>query len=215
MDGFDHILNWKLKEGSHPFPGKDGGTCINEAALVAAGFEYRPIRRVEDMPKCFSRPICRLAMQLNDMANDAERQQLLPFVTKLACADTSQVERKRAAYIALRTQGPSTFQEAIETLRGALAIGRQAEALAPDAAKTSGNWWANTWSPLTPMEVAAEILPATLAGGWRGELWNRRRTARISWRCSPPPPSPTTRAGWTPPWAWFATLPKSAGSRPN
>ena len=66
MDGFDHILNWKLKEGSHRFPGKDGGTCINEAALVAAGFEYRPVRRVEDMPECFSRPICHLAMQLND-----------------------------------------------------------------------------------------------------------------------------------------------------
>ena len=47
MDGFDHILNWKLKAGSHPFPGRDGGTCINEAALIAAGFEYRPIRRVE------------------------------------------------------------------------------------------------------------------------------------------------------------------------
>jgi hypothetical protein len=28
MDGFDHILNWMLKKGSHPFPGKDGGTCI-------------------------------------------------------------------------------------------------------------------------------------------------------------------------------------------
>ena len=37
IDSFDHILNWKLKAGSHPFPGKDGGTCINEAALVAAG----------------------------------------------------------------------------------------------------------------------------------------------------------------------------------
>jgi len=70
MDDFDHILNWKLKAGSHPFPGKDGGTCINEAAVVAAGFEYRPVRRVEEMPKCFSRPICRLAMQLNDMASD-------------------------------------------------------------------------------------------------------------------------------------------------
>ncbi len=50
MDGFDHILNWKLKQGSHTFPGKDGGTCINEAAVVAVGFEYRPIRSVEDMP---------------------------------------------------------------------------------------------------------------------------------------------------------------------
>jgi hypothetical protein len=43
MEGFDHILNWTLKMGSHQFPGPDGGTCINEAALVAMGFEYRPI----------------------------------------------------------------------------------------------------------------------------------------------------------------------------
>ena len=136
MDGFDHILNWKLKEGSHPFPGKDGGTCINEAALVAAGFEYRPVRRVEDMPQCFSRPICRLAMQLNDMANDAERQLLLPFVTRLACADTAPVERERAAYIGSRTAGPVTFEEGLKTLEGALAIGRQAEALAPEALRT-------------------------------------------------------------------------------
>ena len=91
MEGFDHILNWKLKAGSHKFPGKDGGTCINEAAMIAAGFAYRPIRQVEDMPDCFSRPICRLAMQLNDDATDEERQRLLPFVTRLACADTPAV----------------------------------------------------------------------------------------------------------------------------
>jgi PAS domain S-box-containing protein len=30
-------------------------------------------------------------------------------------------------------------------------------------------------SPLTPFEVASEILPSTLTGGWRGELWNRRK----------------------------------------
>src|SRR5215210_4146099 len=99
MDDFDHILNWKLKAGSHPFPGKDGGTCINEAALVAAGFEYQPVRRVEDMPECYSRPICRLAMLLNDEATDAERQRLLPFVTRLACADTKEIETAREAYI--------------------------------------------------------------------------------------------------------------------
>ena len=58
MEGFDHILNWTLKAGSHRFPGPDGGTCINEAALVAAGFEYRPVRDVYRMPRCFSRPIC-------------------------------------------------------------------------------------------------------------------------------------------------------------
>ncbi len=56
MKGFDHVLNWTLKAGSHPFPGQDGGTCINEAALVAAGFEYKPNTTVDTMPDCFSRP---------------------------------------------------------------------------------------------------------------------------------------------------------------
>src|SRR4028118_2179305 len=92
MDGFDHLLNWKLKRGSHYFPGKDGGTCINEAALVAAGFEYRRIDSVHQMPECFSRPICALAMSLNDFCTDEQRQRLLPYVTRLACADTPDIE---------------------------------------------------------------------------------------------------------------------------
>src|SRR5215208_5131350 len=132
MDGFDHILNWKLKVGSHPFPGKDGGTCINEAAIVAAGFPYQPVRRIEDMPACFSRPICRLAMGLNDGANNKERQRLLPFVTRLACADTPEVERERAAYIRARWSYPFAFQAGVEVLEGALAIGRQADTLGLD-----------------------------------------------------------------------------------
>src|ERR671917_160415 len=111
MDGFDHILNWKLKIGSHTFPGRDGGTCINEAALVAAGFAYKPIHRVDDMPPCFSRPICRLAMRLNDEAGDEERQRLLPLVTRLACADTEEVERGRADYIRRRTRAGGLWKD--------------------------------------------------------------------------------------------------------
>src|SRR5829696_8256858 len=136
MDSFDHILNWKLKVGSHLFPGKDGGTCINEAAIVAAGFAYQPVKSVEDMPECFSRPICRLAMQLNDEATDEERQRLLPFVTRLACADTPEVERDRAVYIHWHTAGRLTFQKGLAVLKGALAIGRQADALGLDTVKT-------------------------------------------------------------------------------
>jgi hypothetical protein len=136
MDGFDHVLNWKLKQGSHPFPGKDGGTCINEAAVVAAGFEYMPIRAVEEMPACFSRPICRFAMRLNDEACDSDRQRLLPFVTRLACADTPEVERARTAYIASHDGRHLTFQRGLEVLEGALAIGRQADPFAPDEVRT-------------------------------------------------------------------------------
>src|SRR3712207_4130182 len=120
MHTFDHLLNWTLKKGSHPFPGKDGGTCINEAALVAAGFEYRPITRPEDMPACFSRPICGFALWLNDVAGDQERQRLLPYVTRLACADTPEVERERAAYIAQHTTGRMTFHKGLEVLEGVL-----------------------------------------------------------------------------------------------
>src|ERR687886_2803651 len=136
MEEFDHILNWTLKAGSHRFPGPDGGTCINEVALVAAGFEYQPIVHVGQMPRCFSRPICRLAMWLNDHATEAERQRLLPFVARLACADTWWVERKRQAYI--QSQLPwwtLSMERGIEILEGALAIGRQAEPLTPDVAR--------------------------------------------------------------------------------
>jgi hypothetical protein len=129
MDQFDHILNWTLKPGSHPFPGKDGGTCINEAAIVAAGFPYQPVRCIEEMPARFSRPICRLAMRLNDEATNEQRQRLLPFVTRLACADTEQIERRRAAYIHTRASGRISFEEGLAVLEGALAIGRQADDL--------------------------------------------------------------------------------------
>src|SRR3954453_4272421 len=129
MADFDHILNWRRQPGSPPFPGPDGGTCINEAAIVAAGFPYQPVRCIEEMPACFSRPICRWALRLNDEATDKQRQRLLPFVTRLACADTEQIERERAAYIHARTRGRISFDEGVAVLEGALAIGRQADDL--------------------------------------------------------------------------------------
>jgi len=138
MTNFDHILNWTLKRGSHAFPGPNGGTCINEAAIVACGYPYRPVRSTTDMPPCFSRPICRLALHLNDEARDAERQCLLPYVTRLACADTPEIEERRAAYIRaqINLDGPypcvASFDEGIRTLEGALAIGRQADPLGLD-----------------------------------------------------------------------------------
>ncbi len=136
MDAFDHILNWKLKAGSHRFPGPDGGTCINEAALVAMGFAYRPIVTVWQMPRCFSRPICRLAMWLNDHSTDRERQHLLPFVTRLACAGTWWTECQRWAYIQWQLPWWTLSMESgIEILEGALAIGRQAEPLVPEVAR--------------------------------------------------------------------------------
>ncbi len=167
MDGFDHLLNWKLKEGSHHFPGPDGGTCINEAALVAAGFPYQPIRAGEQMPDCFSRPICNFAMLLNDLADDEERQRLLPYVTRLACADTPEVERARDAYIKRHTGHfyvgthlfgvvVLSFDRGLEVLEGALAIGRQADPLGPEEVQTRMDAArAGTGSPARPAAPAS------------------------------------------------------------
>ena len=136
MQNFDAILNWKLKAGSHQFPGNAGGTCINEAAIVAVGFEYQPVNSVHAMPDCFSRPICSLAMSLNDQASESERQRLLPYVTRLACADTPAVEGERARYIAAHTGMWVSFEQGLKVLDGALAIGRQADPLGPDEVRS-------------------------------------------------------------------------------
>lgn len=104
MTDFTHITDWTLKVGSHEFPGPDGGTCINEAAIVAGGFAYRKIESVEDMPDCTSRVIAAYALALNDNAPDVERQKLMVFVTRiLGTADTPAVERQRAEFIAIQT----------------------------------------------------------------------------------------------------------------
>ena len=85
MKTFDKIINWNLLSGSHDFPGEDGGTCINEAAIVAAGFEYKKISSASDCPPCFSRPIAAYAITLNDKIPDAIRNEFLkPFVMRLS-----------------------------------------------------------------------------------------------------------------------------------
>jgi len=102
MYDFNRLLHWKLLAGSHEFPGPDGGTCINEAAIVAAGIAYREIGTPDDCPPCFSRPLAAYALSLNDrVEDDALRHRLLmPFVTRLAgSADADAVEERRAAHI--------------------------------------------------------------------------------------------------------------------
>lgn len=97
---FDKILNWKLLTGSHDFPGAEGGTCINEAAIVAAGFAYQSVTSVKFMPECFSRPISSLAMMLNDYLPDDLRQNLIKYVYQLAgTADDIEVEQARTKKI--------------------------------------------------------------------------------------------------------------------
>jgi hypothetical protein len=102
MSAFDALLKWRLLPGSHPFPGPDGGTCINEAAIVAAGFEYRAVMTVYDLPECFSLVIAGYAIRLNDGMPVRPRQRLMPFVPRLAgTADTFEVEAQRAEYLAM------------------------------------------------------------------------------------------------------------------
>ncbi len=101
---FNAMLNWKLLRGSHEFPGPDGGTCINEAAIVAAGYPYRSVQSIDDCPTSFSRPMALFAMCLNDALDDDLRQELLMrFVTRLAgSADAPRIELERAQFLMTR-----------------------------------------------------------------------------------------------------------------
>lgn len=101
MKTFDAILNWKLLQGSHEFPGPDGGTCINEAAVIAAGMQYRKIETITDCPPCFCPALSLFALRLNDCAvTDYHRNELLEFVTRLpGSADTSLVQAARDEFI--------------------------------------------------------------------------------------------------------------------
>ncbi len=95
---WSRLAQWKLLKGSHTFPGPDGGTCANEAAIVAAGFPYRAVNSAKDLPPCFSRMIGTFIIHLNDEWDDEQRQALLPFVFRLAgTADDVVVEARRLA----------------------------------------------------------------------------------------------------------------------
>jgi hypothetical protein len=99
MTEFNKMLDWKLLSGSHEFPGPDGGTCINEAAIIAAGFAYKKVGSWMDCPPCFSPLISQYAITLNDNLNDIDRQKLIPFVTKMAGTKGSQeLENARALW---------------------------------------------------------------------------------------------------------------------
>ena len=98
---WNHILNWELLSGSHNFPGPDGGTCINEAAIVAAGFKYKIVKSADDCPPCFSKVISSYLIGLNDsMPHDLRQELLMPFVVRLSgTADSADIEEIRIQYI--------------------------------------------------------------------------------------------------------------------
>lgn len=105
MDQFKHITDWKLLRRSHEFPGPDGGTCINEAAIVACGMEYKKIDYLNDLPPCFSKVVGGFAMFLNDMFSDEQRELLMPFVTQLSgTASDDRVEYTRFTFLVERAK---------------------------------------------------------------------------------------------------------------
>lgn len=97
-------LDWQLKHGSHDFPGPDGGTCINEAALVVAGFTYREVTGIADLPESFCPVISQYALTLNDAMHEGELlNRLRPFAARLSgSGDGRKTADKRGSYLAMQ-----------------------------------------------------------------------------------------------------------------
>src|SRR5580658_7435960 len=102
---FQQLANFSLARGSHKQPNKGGNICVNEAAVIAAGFQYREIRDVSCLPDCFSRPVSEYAIYLNDFMMHRLRNELLaPFVTRLpGTSDAPWIEEQRARLIVVET----------------------------------------------------------------------------------------------------------------
>ena len=93
------LLDWQLLKGSHTWPGPDGGTCINEVAIVVAGCRYQEVTGPEDLPRSFSRELGILLLCLNDSLSDEHRQELKRFVLRLPGSRDSvsiEVDRMKA-----------------------------------------------------------------------------------------------------------------------
>jgi hypothetical protein len=94
-----------LAKGAHEYMWPIGPVCLLEAAIVAAGFPYRPVHSRADVPDCFSPSLSVYGIHLNEASPDRLRQGLLArFITKLPfTTSTFEVEAARAAFIALET----------------------------------------------------------------------------------------------------------------
>src|ERR1700689_1808758 len=94
-----------LAKGAHEYTWPIGPVCLLEAAIVAAGFPYRPVCSRADLPHSFSPSLSVYGIHLNEASPDHLRQDLLtPFITRLPfTASTFEVEAARAAFIALET----------------------------------------------------------------------------------------------------------------
>jgi hypothetical protein len=88
-----------LAKGAHDDPSE--GRCVLEWALAVGGFPHEAIEDADELPLCFSRPLCGFALALNDGMPDELRSKLLgPFVQRLAgTAGLPETEAARAAYI--------------------------------------------------------------------------------------------------------------------
>src|SRR6266581_3414699 len=147
---FGSLLHWRILLVILELPSLDGGTCVKVAAIVAAGYPYTPVRRIDDCPASFSRPLALYAMCLNEIVlDDTLRQELLlPFVARLAgAADTPEVDLQRVALILQRTVA-EIVPEAFDWL------GRSREARRCRA--------------VTNADEAVAVVKALLSQEWRG-----------------------------------------------
>ena len=137
MHDLTKFLDFRLAAGGHVSPDGLGNVCATEAAIIAAGLEYRPVGGAHALPSCFSRVIGQFVIHLNDEMPDDVRQRLLPFVTRLAgTAASPDVEFARGDFLAGLCERPP-ISRAVSSLHRQLLLVRTANNAAVEFAARS------------------------------------------------------------------------------
>jgi hypothetical protein len=91
------LSNLKLFRGTHGFPDSpEDGLCVNEAAILFAGYQYKSVDDAYDCPPCFSRVIATYALWCNEgMPHGLRNRFLKPFVERIP--GTARRGRRRTA----------------------------------------------------------------------------------------------------------------------
>jgi hypothetical protein len=172
MTDFTKLAVFKLSKHDHET--SEQGLCAMEAVAWLEGLPH------SDRPECTCPVIGAYVRSINDLMPDAERQKLIPYLSRLVGTVSKEHERERAEYLAwqaltvfapaaLRARGVEDWAvklEGVKTLEEGRDVAREARNADPSASAAAAASTSAVYATYASAAVAAAIA-ASYADIWR------------------------------------------------